>query len=119
MSGKGITVDLLTSLRASSAQTAGTENGSALTNGPLRKCKAVLTITVLTGSIAAHLEQSSDNATFYKVPGSDFKDASTGANPAAVGQHEVLVDLTGRYVRVTGVVTTGPITWRCDLAVID
>ena len=118
MAGKGITFDLLAQLRASGAQSAGTENGTALTNGPLGLCKAVLSLTSITaGTLTAYLEQSSDNSTFYRVPGSDFRDASDGAVLDAAGQYEVYVDLEQRYVRVVGVLATGPATWACDIAV--
>ena len=116
-----ITLDLLTSLRSSSLQEPGTESGSALTNGPLRRCKAVVTVSVVESgaTLAPYLEQSSDNSTFYKVPGSDFLDPSDGAAIDAVGQYSVLVDLTMRYVRAAGVVATDDVTWRADLGVIE
>lgn len=120
MAGKGITFDLLAQLRALALQAVGPENGTALTNGPIRKCKAVLTVTVVEtgGVLTAYLEQSSDNTTFYKVPGSDFKNPDDGADIDAVGQYEVLVDLEQRYVRVVGSVAGDDITWECDLAEI-
>ena len=118
MAGKGLTPDLLSKLRASAEQAVGTENGTALTNGPLRQCKAVINITSISGNLTAKLQQSADNSTFYDVPGGGFLDESDGAVMDAAGSFEVLVDLTMRYVRVNGVVASDVVTWDCYLAVI-
>lgn len=118
MTGQGITVDILTQLRVLAEQAIGTVNGSANTLGPLRQCKAVLTATVVTGTLDAKLQQSSDNVTFYDVPGGSFLDPSDGAIINAVGQYSILVDLTMRYVRTVGVVAADVVTWGVDLGVI-
>lgn len=114
-----LTQDILTMLRVLAEQAVGTVNGDGNTLGPLRKCKAVITITVATGNLTAKLQQSSDNSTFYDVPGGAFLDPSDGAVMDEVGQYEILVDLTMRYVRVVGVVASDVVTWGCDLGVIQ
>lgn len=119
MAGKGLTPDLLANLRALASQAIGTENGTALTNGPLRKCKAVCTITVNGGTLTLKLQQSSDNSTWYDVPGSGFLDETDGAVMDGIGAFEVYVDLTERYVRSVGVVATGAVTYSVHLAVRD
>lgn len=112
------TPDLLLNLRASEEQDVGTENGTVLTEGPLRQCKAVINISAIAGNLTAKVQQSSDNSTFYDVPGGGFLDPSDGAVMDEVGQFEVLLDLTMRYVRINGVVASDTVTWECYLAMI-
>ena len=113
-----LTPDLLLNLRASAEQEVGTENGTVLTEGPLRQCKAVINISAISGNLTAKVQQSDDNSTFYDVPGGGFLDPSDGAVMDEVGQYEVLVDITMRYVRINGVVASDIVTWDCYLDVI-
>lgn len=118
MSGKGITKDILNTLRVLAEQAVGTVNGGSNSLGPQRHVKAVLTATSVTGTLAGRLQQSSDGSTWYDVPGGAFLDPSDGADIDEVGQYEILVDLTLRYVRFVGVVTSDVVTYGVDLGVI-
>ena len=83
MAGKHFLSDALLSLRESSAQTAGNEEGTRVDmgGGVDKICRAVVTVTVVAagGTQAVKLQGSSDDSTFYDSPGAVFLDPSDGA----------------------------------------
>lgn len=109
--------DALGSLRASSSQAVGTENGESLDLGILALCRAVVAVTVVGSgaTLAAKIQGSSDDSTWYDLPGGVFLDPSDGANIDAVGEYEIFIKSDFRYFRVVGVVATDAITWESYL----
>ena len=109
--------DALTALRASGSQGVGTENGDSIDLGILGLVRAVISVSVVgsSGTLAAKIQGSSDDSTFYDLPGGVFLDPSDGATIDAVGEYEIYIKSALRYFRVVGVVATAAITWECYL----
>ena len=109
--------DALAALRASGLQSTGTENGDSIDLGILGLVRAVVSVSVVESgaSIAIKIQGSSDDSTFYDLPGGVFLDPSDGAAIDAVGEYEIYIKSDLRYFRVVGVVSTDDITWECYL----
>lgn len=109
--------DALAELRASSSQAAGTENGTAKDIGPTGLIKAVSIITAVGSSatLTLKLQGSSDNVTFYDIPGTGFLDPTDGAVMDAVGKYEVFFQTSFRYIRHVSVVANAAITHQVFL----
>ena len=109
--------DALAALRASGLQGTGTENGDSIDLGILGLVRAVVSVSVVESgaSIAIKIQGSSDDSTFYDLPGGVFLDPSDGAAIDAVGEYEIYIKSALRYFRVVGVVATAAITWECYL----
>lgn len=113
--------DALLVLRSSGIQGTGTENGTALDLKNDSLVKAVCNVTVVESgaTLAAHLEGSDDNSTFYDLPGGVFLDPADGAAIDTAGKYEIYVKTAFRYIRVVGVVTTDDIIWEAFLATAE
>ena len=109
--------DALCALRASGLQGVGAENGDSLDLGILALCRAIVSVSVVESgaSIAIKIQGSSDDSTFYDLPGGVFLNPADGANIDAVGEYEIFIKSDFRYFRVVGVVSTDDITWECYL----
>ena len=108
--------DLLCELRASSLQGISTENGTGKDLGPVgaKVVKAVCLASVVAagGTLTLNLQGSSDNVTFYDIPGTDFLTPASGAVISAVGSYEVHFVTDFRYIRTKGVVAVAAVTWE-------
>jgi len=115
------TYDALAELRASSLQPVGSENGDGKDLGPIKLTRAVLIATVVEsgGSLStAKIQGSSDNSTFYDIPGSNFLDPDDGAAIAAVGAYEVYIKSQYRYYRCVTTVAGDDITHQIILTAV-
>ncbi|HDR67997.1 MAG TPA: hypothetical protein ENN61_02980 [Bacteroidaceae bacterium] len=70
------------------------------------------------GTLTLNLQGSSDNSTFYDIPGSNFLDPSDGDVIDAVGKYEVFFKTDFRYIRTKAVVATAAITHQVFLTTI-
>ena len=119
MAGKHFLSDALLSLRASSSQAIGNEAGASVDmgGGVDKICRAIVTVTVVgtSATLAVKLQGSSDNSTFYDIPGAGFLDPADGAAIDAVGQYEVYFKSDFRYIRTYGTAGTAAVTWSAEL----
>jgi len=113
MAGKKVIYDLLGELRAQAAQAIGSENGTAIDvgSGGTTLVRGICTITANAGTLTLKLQGSSDNSTFYDIPGSNFLDPADGAVMDGTGQFEVYIQTDFQYVRHVGVVAGGAVTY--------
>jgi len=113
--------DALLVLRSSGSQGVGTETGTGLDlrNDALVKAVCHVTVVGASGTLAAHLEGSDDDSTYYDIPGGVSLDPADGAAIDAVGKYEIYVKTAFRYVRIVGVVATAAITWESFLATAE
>jgi len=106
--------DAMASLRASSSQSVGSENGDPIDVGPLEKVlRAISGITVVGGSATLTLKlqgSETESGTYYDIPGTNFLDPSDGAVMDAVGEYEVYFKTAFRWVRMVAVVANAAIT---------
>jgi len=110
MNSKG-TLDILSQLRALGSQPTGTETGDGKDIGPTGLVRGVVQITVASGtSLTVYLEGSDDDATYYRIPGSDFRDPDDGEVMDAAGIYEVFFKTAYRYVRMVSVAAGGAFT---------
>ena len=109
--------DIGNQLRGSAIQATGNEEGTALNLGTLALSKAVVNVTVVEsgGTLALKVQGSSDNSTFYDLPGGVFLDPSDGATIDAVGRYEIFVKSDLQYIRCYSTVAGDDVTFECWL----
>jgi hypothetical protein len=110
MDSKG-TLDILSQLRALATQPASTETGEGKDIGPTGLVRGVVQITVAGGTtLTVYLEGSDDDSTYYRIPGTDFRDPDDGEVMDETGIYEVFFKTAYRYVRAISVAAGGAFT---------
>lgn len=115
MDSKG-TYDVLSELRALGSQPTGTEESDGKDIGPTGLVRAFVLITVASGTtLTVYLEGSDDDSTYYRIPGTDFRDPDDGAVMDETGLYEVFFKTAFRYVRSVSVAAGGAFTHQIGI----